>query len=990
MLSSCAVLRLLLTVLFLLVVATAHAQAPVASVNVLEAGASGSDAQTPAATTAGSNRITVANPADFKVGQGVMVSRCNIRYLAPRIWGPTEPYSTCKPLGDAVEFRGYDGSASSWIVYILEVDGTNPTTFRWSDDLARTWKANKVPVTNDWQALSGGTEVRFSKRDWQKGHMITFSARDQLMTTVTAIDDKTLTLKDPANRSAADAVVRHDDAPALQAAINRAIAEKRNVYFPPGYYRLSRSLSVAGNVHIEGHDGVNTVLDLSDGEGSCFSLSNANEITVRNFRLKGHTGLEQAAASFRLSSGFSFWACALKSCNAISVSGVQRVLIENCHASQMASEAFYCSGSWRSSTSEPVNLTKSLTWSRCSATDCAANGFNNNDVSENVYMLNCRVDGAGWHAYEGPARFIHVEGCYIRRAGPITIGDMSHRTTDLNQLGCGQAVVRNNVFEGIGRCEGVAINHGAGQVVVADNLFINYNGPAINASSYTVRTSYPSRNVIITGNIIDMTFPGEKPAGRTAITVSASGTTVADNQIYVRGKTDPLVTAIRVAAPALDVKVHDNLIRNCGTGLRTVRAGSRVTEVIDSKTFLEDGLPLEWEQSHLYRGWPVVWVAGQQATGTSVIDTFDAATLRFKLRDARELKVGERFEVRPPNGENWAFHHNTITGCQYPVVLDSYGGPTSSFNDNIVQRGGCEGVKEAVTVKGNFALTGNTFSGFDEPDSAVLALYPDRLGKPCPNLISGNTFDQCANPISESVKGLWSACRVLGNIFTNCGVMPLQGALPSSVTVAPLVRKIEPPAKPTLRAGAVPAALKIDGDVKEWPWTDAKRTIVLGVTPDGGPASGPKAQALAACDASNLCIALLAPTSNQPSGGGGTYAGDGLELSLQSMDPKAPSPIIILWAGAGGLLKAVDAGGMNAAQVAAWEKQVTYAARIGDKQWSCEFRIPLSLFGKPAAVKSLACNFGMLRSAGRDWVAWMSTGGGLFQVDQAGVLVLAR
>ena len=41
-------------------------------------------------------------------------------------------------------------------------------------------------------------------------------------------------------------------------------------------------------------------------------------------------------------------------------------------------------------------------------------------------------------------------------------------------LGCGQAIVADNVFEGIGKCGGVGINHGSGQIVVKNNLFINY------------------------------------------------------------------------------------------------------------------------------------------------------------------------------------------------------------------------------------------------------------------------------------------------------------------------------------------------------------------------------------------------------------------------------------------------------------------------------------------------------------------------------------
>ena len=738
--------------------------------NARDFGASGSQFETAATTVAGSNQITVKDPGDFKVGQGVMISRCNIRYLLPRVWGPGEPYSHCKPLTDEAQFRGYDGSAGSWIVYLIEIDGESPATFRWSDDLARTWKQTKVPVTSDWFKLSGGTEVKLAARDWKKATMITFSARDQLMTTIDRIDGNVLTLADTPNRSATDAIVRHDDYTALQTAVDKAIKQRRNLFVPNGYYRLRRGIFVnKPNLTIQGESGTGTILDISDGEGACVGLSGGGEATVRNFTMIGHTGFKEAAGSFRLSNGTdSFWACALKGCSAVTVTSTGRVLIENVHARRMASEAFYCQGAGRTSQKEPEQMTRSLTWLRCSATDCAANGFNNNDTSENIYLLQSRIDGANWHAYEGPARFIRIEGCYVRNAGPFTIGDMSHRSEDLHQLGCGQAIVRDNVFEGGGRCQGIAVNHGSGQVVITDNLFVNYNGPAIDASSFTVRTSYPSKNITIANNIIDMTCITDKPVGCTAINVSASGTTVANNQIYVRGQTDPRVTGIRIAEPALDVDVHDNLIRNCGTGIRTARVSSVITEVIDSRTFVENGLPLEWNDSHLYRGWRVVWTGGSHAGTLSTMDSFDPHTLRFTLKEPCDMKPGDRFEPYPPGPANWNLHDNTITGCQTPALLDNYGSAASRFCRNLLERGGATGVKAALTVGGSYQIIGNQITGFDEPGSCGLALV-DKLAKPLPSVFRDNIVTGCAVGLSEGKAGLWEAAVREGNSFIGCG-----------------------------------------------------------------------------------------------------------------------------------------------------------------------------------------------------------------------------
>ncbi|NLY00801.1 MAG: hypothetical protein GXY83_32305 [Rhodopirellula sp.] len=734
--------------------------------SVTDFSASGSKFETTATANAGSNQIVVKDVGDFQVGQGVTVSRSNIQIVSPLLRGPESPYST-KPLEDALEIRGYDGSTSSWLVFLLEVDVAEPLSFRWSDNLVREgkWQGVKVPITWDWQKLSNGVEVKFNKRDLEVGHMVSFSARDQLSSVIEKIEGNTLTLRDAANRPAADAVVRHDDSLAIQAAVDRAIQQKQNVFFPPGWYRVPKGILIsgAGAICLEGANGVDTVMDISDGATSIFRVQGCTEITIRNFRMIGHTGMAESAGAFRMAHGrASFWACALKPCNAVGMTATERTLIENVHASRMGSECFYASGTARQSTGEQKQYQKSLTYLRCSVTDCAANAFNNNDMGENTSVLHCRIQDAGpggWHAAEMPARFLRLIGNYVRNAGPFTVGDMSHRTDDLHNLGCGQAIVADNVFEGIGKCGGVRVNFGSSQVIIANNLFINYNGPAITASSETERRCFPSNTVTIKGNIIDMTYPGDKPAPRTGITVSTSNTIVADNQIYVRGPCDPLVTGIVVAEPALNVTVHDNLIRNCRQGLVTRRAQSSIKEVIDPTTFLETRLPLEWKDSHLYRGWNLAWLTGSRPNTLSVIEAFDPVTFRFTLREPHEMKPGDSFCVFPSGPANWSFHDNTITGCQKPVVLDSYGGPTSWFRDNIVTRGEASDVKAAIEVCGMFKLAGNQISGFDEKNSSALSLASDPLGRTKQSVYRDNVFEGCICVVPDSQKPLWEAAK---------------------------------------------------------------------------------------------------------------------------------------------------------------------------------------------------------------------------------------
>lgn len=755
--------------------------------NVRDFGASGSEFETTATTTAGSRQITVADVGDLQPGQAITVSRCNIRYLRQALWGPTEPYGSHKELGDAVELRGYDGSGGSWLTFLLEVDGGDPVTFRWKSDLAKPWVAGKVPVTYDWQKLSGGVEVKFKRQEWKPGHMVTFAARDQLTTTIEKIDGKVLTLSDAANRAATDAVVRHTDREAIQRTITTALRRKCNVFFPAGRYRIPGGLSVVNpsGIRLEGAAAATTILDISDGEGSCFALSRGTEATIRNFTMIGHTGLEEAPQSFTTSSGYGFWPNTLKGCNAVGMSGTERILIENVHASRMANEAFYAQGPYRTRAAEPTKGQKELTYLRCSVTDCAANAFNNNDAAENTSVLYCRVDGAGWHACEMPARFLRVSGCYFRNTGPITVGDMSHRGEGLNELGCGQAIITDNVFEGIGRCGGIGVNHGSSQVVISGNLFINYNGTAITVSSHTVRPpagssakiendfgSYPSRSAVVTGNIIDLTYEGEKPASRIGIDVDASEVTIADNQIYVRGTADPRVTGLRLREPALYLDVHNNLLRNCGTGLLTGRARSSVSQVFEDGSFRESALPLEWRYSHQYQGWNAVWVSGSLITGTSVIEAYDPGTLRFKLKTPRAVKVGDSFEVYPTEGANWNLHDNTITGCLKPVILDTYGGSTNQFTRNQVSRGGAEGVQAAVTVSGVCHFLGNQISGFDGPGSSGLLLQPDRFEKAPASVYRDNHISDCTTAVGEAKAGLWQAATRAGNVFRGCGKTP--------------------------------------------------------------------------------------------------------------------------------------------------------------------------------------------------------------------------
>ncbi|MFA6471667.1 MAG: hypothetical protein WCU00_06460, partial [Candidatus Latescibacterota bacterium] len=235
-------------------------------INAMDFGASGSELETTATTVAGSTEIVVKNPEYFKVGQGVMISKCDPHYIRKELRGLTGMYNLVKiPFDDVVELRGFDGSGGDWLVFILDIRSDKPYTFRWSDDLALSWKGQDVPITWDWQKLSGGMEIRFKKHDMEPGLVINFSARTQLRTTIEKIEGNRVWLKDAPSRSVSNAVMQHNDTEAFRAALKIARETKKNLFIPTGYYRIDGSLTVENtDITIEGENAEHTIFDISD------------------------------------------------------------------------------------------------------------------------------------------------------------------------------------------------------------------------------------------------------------------------------------------------------------------------------------------------------------------------------------------------------------------------------------------------------------------------------------------------------------------------------------------------------------------------------------------------------------------------------------------------------------------------------------------------------------------------------------------------------
>jgi hypothetical protein len=455
----------------------------------------------------------------------------------------------------------------------------------------------------------------------------------------------------------------------------------------------------------------------------------------------------------------------------------------------MSGECFVASGRSRGTAKPGESWTQWITYRRCSVTDSARNAFN--DVVcgvENTSILNCRIVDVGGCAWESASRFVKFTGNYVRNAGTVAIGNLGLSNREANsvtpenkdimypQVGSGQHIIADNVFESIVPYGGCAIRstRGATQAIFRNNLFINFNSSAIEVVGTNINFEYLSANTTITGNIFDMTCIGQKSAARTAITVSCNDTIISDNQIYVRGKADPLVTALRLREPALNVNVHDNLLRNCGSGIITERGEARIGEVIDDRTFTRStgpvGLPIERLDPEMVKGWTIVWKADPNSPkydGMSVIESFDPQSLRFKLMEPHVMKTGDRLEIVAPS-VNWTILNNTITDCIHPVVLDSYGSKTSIFRNNLLTRGNTDNVPVGLEVHGCFKIVSNRIVDFDEDKATAIIIYPDAVGRSCKSQYQGNIIENCFGVVTENKPDLWKSSLVKDNMVIGC------------------------------------------------------------------------------------------------------------------------------------------------------------------------------------------------------------------------------
>lgn len=185
--------------------------------------------------------------------------------------------------------------------------------------------------------------------------------------------------------------------------------------------------------------------------------------------------------------------------------------------------------------------------------------------------------------------------------------------------------------------------------------------------------------------------------------------------------------------------------------------------------------------------------------------------------------------------------------------------------------------------------------------------------------------------------------------------------------------------------------VKVDGVAQEWPWGDPKALMELRQEYTGGDTAGLPSVAAAACDDDALYVTVRNPLRNRDQivSKGGWGQQDGLELALQDAQSKPAGPVYNLYGYPDGSFDSVTTAGATPAQAEKLRLATTYAARLYEQGWECEWRIPWSAMGiDPTKVKRLRFNIGVRKPENKAWVVWHGTGGYNFDVANAGTLIL--
>ena len=675
--------------------------------NARDYGACGSEFSCRASATEGSSLFTVEEVGDLKVGDEVLVRGANAHTEAAVMFerkdsSPKNPrrWRHNRPIDRELELIGYTGSHGGRAVYFFDFYPESPDVFRWSCDYGLSWHSLSYEE-GVFIDIEDGVKLKINSLPERLfGCTAVFVCSDRMSAIIERAEGNKIQLSSSAARSG-DCVISHSDTLALQRAIDAAIEAKKGVFLPKGKYKLTKSLKIsnATSFTLLGESAEETILDNSLGmvgverpEGSCLIIDEGREVNLKNLTMIGSGGFDsrEMYGCIKTRGGSSVWGFYFNKSNATCVHNTERVYIENCHARKMSAECFYSRGDSRKGAAVPNSYTRSLIYSRCSVTDCARNAFNNNDQAEGTAILNCRIENVGGCAWEGASRFVKIQGNYFRNCGSIALGNVRRRAEDLEVLGTGQHIICDNYFE-----EGcsysntmIMVGSTATQVIIKNNVFVNFNYSAISVFGEGNTCDKPPENVIISSNSIDLTAALGESRQRTAIRLTAPFVTVSDNHIYVRGK-DPLVTGISLSDDLTRTLIHSNTLAGLGIGIESLPVVGSVGITDGQRVFYRAERPYgEYStpallriRSHRYRGWRLRWENGEE----SVISDFNPISLAFTLSEERKMREGDVFTlIQPGDRRSTLIRGNVIDGCDKPLALDSFIKEGSVIEDNLI------------------------------------------------------------------------------------------------------------------------------------------------------------------------------------------------------------------------------------------------------------------------------------------------------------------
>lgn len=206
---------------------------------------------------------------------------------------------------------------------------------------------------------------------------------------------------------------------------------------------------------------------------------------------------------------------------------------------------------------------------------------------------------------------------------------------------------------------------------------------------------------------------------------------------------------------------------------------------------------------------------------------------------------------------------------------------------------------------------------------------------------------------------------------------PLEGFAPNPRNTTPVV------------ALRVTKPVVVDGVLTPGEWPEAE--FLMKETPSRDPIYGEPCVAKVCHDGANLYVTVTVPISDTSKLKRGEAWGknDGAEVCFQDIAGKKPGPVFVLHGMVSGSLESSTDAGAPGDVATKLEKAARFAAKVGDKQWTGEWSIPLDGAGiTPRPGLKLAFNLGALRTETGEWVIWVGALGETWRLENAGYVVL--